>query len=415
MIKDTGMLQHTLTYRSIMSVTDWGAAVTKLIICLGQSVTAENIDQDTFIISSVRTDALTGAALTNETCTVTHAHVSDETGKPQYCDNYITLHLEIDPSITANFPFIYDPSSKLNHWVNIEFTISQHKSFATKSGMISGLTITQSMGNRIENTEKFSISSYTHSSDNITLKYASYTPAKDNQQKPLIIWLHGKGEGGRDGLLQVSANKSCNFASPEIQSIFNGVYVLVPQCPDGWGIIDNESPLNGTTIYEDSLMTLIKNFISMNTDIDIKRIYIGGYSLGGYMTMLLARDFSNYFAAAFPTCEGLRDSYIKDSDLHNLKNIPIWFTCGETDPIFPPAHYSVATYNRLVTAGHDNVHISNFSSVIDTTGQYKNTDGSAYDFGGHSSWIYVYNNQCNDIIDGNKISLMEWLSKQQLQ
>jgi len=40
---------------------------------------------------------------------------------------------------------------------------------------------------------------------------------------------------------------------------------------------------------------------------DTNRIYIGGDSNGGYMTMLMIRDYPSYFAAAFPTCEALRD------------------------------------------------------------------------------------------------------------
>lgn len=61
---------------------------------------------------------------------------------------------------------------------------------------------------------------------------------------------------------------------------------------------------DGTSIYEDALMAFIKDYVSKNEDIDQNRIYIGGCSSGGYMTMLMIRDYPEYFAAALPVCEG---------------------------------------------------------------------------------------------------------------
>lgn len=57
-------------------------------------------------------------------------------------------------------------------------------------------------------------------------------------------------------------------------------------------------------------MALIQEYVAKNPDIDPNRIYIGGASNGGYMTMLMIRDYPNYFAAAFPVCEGLNDRLI---------------------------------------------------------------------------------------------------------
>ena len=67
--------------------------------------------------------------------------------------------------------------------------------------------------------------------------------------------------------------------------------------------------------------------------IDASRIYVGGDSNGGYMTMLLVRDNPGYFAAAFPTCEGLKDSLITEQDLKNIADTPIWFTAAKTDTV----------------------------------------------------------------------------------
>lgn len=105
--------------------------------------------------------------------------------------------------------------------------------------------------------------------------------------------------------------------------------------------------------------------------------------------MLLARDYTNYFAAAFPTCEALKDSLISDSDIQKLKDLPMWFTAAKTDTTVPPNDYVVPTYNRLVNTGAKNVHLSLFDNVVDTTGLYFN-NGKPYEYPGHWSWIYVY-------------------------
>jgi hypothetical protein len=50
--------------------------------------------------------------------------------------------------------------------------------------------------------------------------------------------------------------------------------------------------------------------------------------------------------------------------------------------------------------------------VVDTSGLYKNADGTPYEYNGHWSWIYVYNNDVKTTIDGKEITLMEWLASQ---
>ncbi len=146
--------------------------------------------------------------------------------------------------------------------------------------------------------------------------------------------------------------------------------------------------------------------------IDTNRIYIGGDSNGGYMTMLMIRDYPEYFTAAFPTCEALRDNLITDSDIQKMKEVPIWFTAAKTDGVVPPDKYVVPTYKRLLAAGAKNVQFSFFDKVRDTTGLYKQANGKPFEYNGHWSWIYVYNNEGISTIDGREITLMEWLATQ---
>ncbi|MEK1829898.1 prolyl oligopeptidase family serine peptidase [Priestia megaterium] len=162
---------------------------------------------------------------------------------------------------------------------------------------------------------------------NIELAYASHAPAKDKKKNPLIIWLHGGGEGGTDATIPLSANKAVSFITKETQAYFEGAYVLVPQAPTKW-MDGYTGKADGTSIYKESLMALIEEYVSKNPDIDPNRIYIGGASNGGYMTMLMIRDYPKYFAAAFPVCEGLNDRLITNQDIEKMKETPIWFVAA---------------------------------------------------------------------------------------
>ncbi|WP_236897280.1 prolyl oligopeptidase family serine peptidase [Clostridium beijerinckii] len=402
------------SYRTTTEVFDWGPAITKIIVDLGETVPQSAITKDTFEVHVLRTENRANSPILGEAegnCKIKNAYVSDDIGNIQSKGNYITFDLEVGPDVSLTSPINYNLTTNLNGWVNCDFTIKQKNDIVTDSGKISGLAINKFAGGTKKLVDDFKIGNATY--DNVTLKYASYAPENDYSKKPLIIWLHGIGEGGKDGLLPISGNKAVNFASKDMQAYFNGAYILAPQAPTFW--MDGFTGFgDGSSKYEKALMSLIKDYVSKNSNIDTNRIYIGGDSNGGYMTMLMIRDYTDYFAAAFPTCEALKDTLITDKDIEAFKKVPIWFTAAKTDTTVPPTEYVVPTYNRLVQAGDTNVHFSFFDNVIDTTGLYKKADGTPYEYMGHWSWIYVYNNQCSAIINGKVITLMEWLFDQQL-
>ena len=127
------------------------------------------------------------------------------------------------------------------------------------------------------------------------------------------------------------------------------------------------------------------------------------------MTLVLLRDCPDYFAAGFPTCEALRNDMITDEDILKLSKIPLWFISAKTDNFVNPKDYAVPTVERLKKVGAD-VHFSFFDDVHDTSGLFKNEDGKPYEYYGHFSWIYVYNDECEEVIDGKKVKLMEWMA-----
>ncbi|HEX2985367.1 MAG TPA: glycoside hydrolase family 3 C-terminal domain-containing protein [Caproiciproducens sp.] len=404
----------TTTYSTVTEIEDWGAAITKVVVYLGDSVAKGTIDKNTFSAFVTRSDSrLATPLLESGYREITNAYVSDAQGNPSETGSYATLEMKIGPTVTLGSPLNYDfMNTGFNDWINCSYTITQQKNIVSGTTTISNLVANKCTGQIRSGVDNFVTGKETN--DGITLSYAGYSPKADNKKNPLIIWLHGSGEGGTDPTIPISANKAVNFASSEIQAYFGGAYVLAPQCPTFWMQGSNGEFGGANSKYEKSLMSLIKNYVSQNSDIDPNRIYLGGDSNGGYMTMVMLRDYPNYFAAAMPTCEALADNLITDENIQALKNVPIWFTAAKTDTTVAPAKYVVPTYNRLVKAGASNVHFSYFDTVSDTSGLYKKADGTPYEYQGHWSWIYVYNNQCKDTINGKTSTIMQWLAAQSL-
>lgn len=402
------------SYRTVTEIEDWGAAITKVIVDVGRPIPKNSVTTDTFNVHVVRSDSrLKTPFLEEGDRTVAKAYVSDKDGNPAVeTGKYVVLELKIGPTVSLGSPLNYDwAGTRFNDWIDSKYTITQQKDIVTSAGTISGLVVDTFAGGARELVDDFTTGKATY--ENVSLTYASYDPVKDKKKNPLVIWLHGGGEGGTDATIPLSANKAVSLSTDKIQSYFGGAYVLAPQAPTFWmdGLTGRA---DGTSKYEKALMALINDYVAKNPDVDPNRIYIGGASNGGYMTMLMVRDYPGYFAAAYPVCEGLNDVLISDADLQKIKETPIWFVTAKNDTTLPPVINTVPTYDRLIQAGAKNVQLSLFDDVHDTTGLYNNADGTPYQYSGHWSWIYVYNNEPAASINGKTTTLMEWMAAQTL-
>ena len=147
-------------------------------------------------------------------------------------------------------------------------------------------------------------------------KYLLYLPNKYHQIKkdwPLIFFLHGAGERGNDIELVkkhgppklITEDKSFPFI------------IAVPQCNENmkWNI--------------EELNNLLDEII-FKYNIDTKRIYLTGLSMGGFGTWDMAIKFPNKFAAIIPICGGGDPSKVC-----KIKDLPIWVFHGAKDDIVP--------------------------------------------------------------------------------
>ncbi|MGG7059017.1 prolyl oligopeptidase family serine peptidase [Clostridium tertium] len=397
----------TGTYDIVVEGFDWGPGVTKAIVTLDKQVS--NVTKDMFNVKEIK-NWFQGIQSFDRT--VINAYTSDDEGsRVEIPSKYITIELSVNPN--EGSPFLYNFQSGFNTWsdpYSLNITLAEGSELKVGEDTVSELNITNEYINRQTPTiDKFKEEIYNAEGD-ISMKYSYYEPDTNTDKKPLIIWLHGAGEGGSDTTINTLGNEVGALIESNIQSQFGGAYVLAPQSPTMWMDIGGSNyTSDGSTIYLESLMNLIKNYVNMNKDIDTNRIYIGGCSNGGFMTMALILENPEYFAAAYPICEAFSDSWITEDKLNGIKDLPIWFTYSINDPVVDPLGTSVATINRLKNINAKDVKVSQFNNVVDTSGLYKDEEGNLYEYNGHWSWIYAFNDECKD----GEENLWSWLAKQE--
>jgi predicted peptidase len=179
---------------------------------------------------------------------------------------------------------------------------------------------------------------------------------------PLLLFLHGAGERGRDvSLIGVHGPLSLVDTIDELRSCV----IVAPQCPtDAW--------------WEHDALKTILDETRAAYPIDEKRIYVTGLSMGGYGTWDMLSRYPDLFAAAVPICGGgdltrLWEVPTQGFELGNLllaKDVPIRAFHGEVDTVVP-VEESRLLVDTLQAAG---------SSATLTT----------YPGVGHNSWAQTY-------------------------
>jgi len=163
----------------------------------------------------------------------------------------------------------------------------------------------------------------------------SLPPATQRSQSyPLVIFLHGSGERGTQNHEQMR-NGVHAFCEKWVREKYPH-YLLVPQCPteQRWGGTskDWQSLYQPTpTVPGRMVLELIEKTLREHPDIDPKRVYITGLSMGGFGTFDLLTRRPDLFAAGLPLCGG-GDPKFAD----RIKNIPIWVFHGSLDEAVLP-------------------------------------------------------------------------------
>ena len=202
-----------------------------------------------------------------------------------------------------------------------------------------------------------SLNAFTGEMERQTIRLAAYEPEalRGGAPNPLLIWLHGAGEGGPCLDAAVLGNEVSLLAKEQIQSHFSaadgtsGTYVLLPQCDTLWMDEGDGQNSQGTGVsrYTKTLMDAIGHYLDLNPDVNRNRIYLGGCSNGGYMTLNLLAEYPGVFAAAFPVCEAY-DTSDQERRIGALAAQPIWFVQSADDNVVDPERYVIPTYVDLM-------------------------------------------------------------------
>ncbi len=161
-----------------------------------------------------------------------------------------------------------------------------------------------------------------------TLPYRLLTPIpkKGIKKYPLVIFLHGAGERGRDNEANLKYITGL-FLNADNRKKFPA-YVVVPQCPAGkWWAPQNWNEGEKAPVH--MVIKLIDN-LTKKLPIDKQRLYVMGLSMGGNGTWYLLATHPDKFAAGVPIC-GWGDT----TRITAIKHVPVWAFHGDTDAVVP--------------------------------------------------------------------------------
>ncbi len=169
-------------------------------------------------------------------------------------------------------------------------------------------------------------------------RYQVYVPADyaSRTDWPVILFLHGAGERGSDGILQTTVG-----LAPAIRRDprrFPAI-VVFPQVP-------SDSSWAGEPA-EAAIVALRQTMTEYRVDVD--RVYLTGISMGGRGSWYLAYRHPTLFAAVAPICGWITQTprlssapiVPPDSGAHfaalarQLRDVPIWIFHGEMDRVVP--------------------------------------------------------------------------------
>lgn len=243
---------------------------------------------------------------------------------------------------------------------------------------------------------KFQHFTYQDPTTGVDMAYSLFVPEDydPNRSYPLVFFLHGNGERGYNDQAHLIANQGATiWAKPEEQAV-RPAFVLAPQAPrenlspqgenlDGvW-----TNPIFGDPYTPTKYLITAYNILQKvmeEYNIDEKRIYATGISMGGFGTWAINIHYPDLFAAMVPVVS-FGDPV---GAAEKLVDKPIWHFAAEAD--FVIDINAVRAVNQ---------------ALIDAGGSPRYTEypASAYIYPmAHFAWVPAYAN----------VEMREWLFEQ---
>lgn len=259
--------------------------------------------------------------------------------------------------------------------LDLVYTITQHAPLRSRHGR--PVTLTAFTQGRLVNPE---VDAFTHHASRSGMKYRLYAPAARHGRRPLVVWLHGGGEGASlpdgyyDNETTLRANRGAlGFATREAQSIFDGAYVVAPQCTSAWM---DDGPRFAPLIHE------IIHDVLRTHPVDPRRVLVAGCSNGGYMSLKMTTVYPRTFAASVPVCGVVAarkagdPPLVPDAELTAIST-PTWLVASLDDDTVDPRANTVHAHELIPRS-----EVTLYDQVV----------RNGHRFPGHWSWIYVARN-----------------------
>lgn len=181
-----------------------------------------------------------------------------------------------------------------------------------------------------------------------SLPYRLLLPENYDASKkyPLIFFLHGAGERGKDNEKQL-VHGAKMFLRDSVRKKFPAIIVF-PQCAANsyWSNVQETTTEAGKRVFAfrsdgDATISMqlaqqLLHKLIAEYPVDKKRLYVGGLSMGGMGTFEIARREPGLFAAAFPICGG--GSPLTAS---KLKKTKWWVFHGGKDNVVLPEYSEI--------------------------------------------------------------------------
>lgn len=135
---------------------------------------------------------------------------------------------------------------------------------------------------------------------------------KSRKSWPLVLFLHGSGESGKD------LNKVKVHGPPKLAEA-NGSFPFI--------LVSPQSPGRG---WDPHVLNALLDSVIKKYRVDKNRVYVTGLSMGGYGTWALAAAYPGKFAALAPICGGGNPA-----DADKLAHLPVWVFHGAKDTTVP--------------------------------------------------------------------------------
>lgn len=242
--------------------------------------------------------------------------------------------------------------------------------------------------------------------DGTVTDYMYYSPVKpgDTAKYPLVIYFHGMGQGSEPGA-QIKENNIALWAGEDLQSRFTngGAFLFVPRSHE-------EEKKYWPVESIGSVKAAIDDFIAKNSEyIDTARIYVGGFSMGGKMTLMMATSYPEFFAAAFPMCPAYSPS---DEQLRAVADMPVWLIVSRYDILAGYYIHSKDIWERLgaVTNIPGDCRLSLFGRVCYPDGKKTSSNHHVWFAASNDMFMYdgsEYVNAVTTDASGKEVKLTE--------